>query len=132
MSPCLFNFFAEYIIQNARLDESQAEIKIARRNTNNLRYADDTTLKAESKEKLKSLLMKVKEESEKVGLNLNIWKTKIMASGPSTLWQINREKWKQWKILYSWAPKSLQMMIAAMKSKDVPLKEAVTNLDNVK
>ena len=80
MSPCLFNFFAEYIIQNARLDELQAEIKIARGNTNNLRYADDTTLKAESKEKLKSLLMKVKEKSEKAGLKLNIQKTKIVAS----------------------------------------------------
>ena len=80
MSLCLFNFFAEYIIQNARLDESQAEIKIARGNTNNLRYADDTTLKAESKEKLKSLLMKVKEKSEKAGLKLNIQKTKIVAS----------------------------------------------------
>ena len=91
MSPCLFNFFAEYIIQNARLDESQAEIKIARRNTNNLRYADDTTLKAESKEKLKSLLMKVKEKSEKAGLKLNIQKMKIMASGPITSWEIDRE-----------------------------------------
>ena len=80
LSPCLFNFFAEYIIQNARLDELQAEIKIARGNTNNLRYADDTTLKAESKEKLKSLLMKVKEKSEKAGLKLNIQKTKIVAS----------------------------------------------------
>ena len=80
MSLCLFNFFAEYIIQNTRLDESQAEIKIARGNTNNLRYADDTTLKAESKEKLKSLLMKVKEKSEKAGLKLNIQKTKIVAS----------------------------------------------------
>ena len=80
LSPCLFNFFAEYIIQNARLDELQAEIKIAGGNTNNLRYADDTTLKAESKEKLKSLLMKVKEKSEKAGLKLNIQKTKIVAS----------------------------------------------------
>ena len=80
LSLCLFNFFAEYIIQNTRLDESQAEIKIARGNTNNLRYADDTTLKAESKEKLKSLLMKVKEKSEKAGLKLNIQKTKIVAS----------------------------------------------------
>ena len=84
MSPCLFNFFAEYIIQNARLDESQAEIKIARRNTNNLRYEDDTTLMAEGKEGLKSLLMKVIEESDKAGLKLNIQKPKIMASGPIT------------------------------------------------
>ena len=80
MSLCLFNFFAEYIIQNARLDESQAEIKIARGNTNNLRYADDTTLMAESEKELKSLLMKVKVESEKAGLKLNIQKTKIVAS----------------------------------------------------
>ena len=86
---------------------------------------------AENEEEVKSLLISVKEESDQAGLKFDIQKTKIMASGPSTLWQINREKWKQWKILYSWAPKSLQMMIAAMKSKDVPLKEAVTNLDNV-
>ena len=84
MSPCLFNFFAEYIMQNAVLDESQAGIKIARRNINNLRYADDTTLMAESEEKLESLLMKVKEESVKAGLKLNIQKTKIMVSGPNT------------------------------------------------
>ena len=84
LSPCLFNFYAEYIRRNAGLDEAQAGIKIARRNINNLRYADDTTLKAESEEELKSLLMKVKEKSEKVGLKLNIQKTKIMASGPVT------------------------------------------------
>ena len=87
MSPCLLNFYAEYIIRNAGLDEAQAGIKIAGRNTNNLRYADDTTLMAESEEELKSLLMKVKEETEKVGLKLNIQKTKIMASGPITSWQ---------------------------------------------
>ena len=86
MSPCLFNFYAEYIIGNAGLDEAQAGIKIAGRNINNLRYADDTTLMAESEEELKSLLMKVKEESEKAGLKLNNQKTKIMASGPITLW----------------------------------------------
>ena len=86
LSPCLFNFYAEYIMQNAWLDEAQAGIKIARRNINNLRYADDTTLMAESKEELKGLLMKVDEESEKVGLKLNIQKTKIMASGPITSW----------------------------------------------
>ena len=91
LSPCLFNLYAEYIMQNARLDESQAGIKIARRNTNNLRYADDTTLMAESEEELKSLLMKVKEESEKVGLKLNIQEIKIMASGPITSWQIDGE-----------------------------------------
>ena len=89
LSPCLFNFYAEYIRQNAGLDEAQAGIKIARRNINNLRYADDTTLLVESEEELKSLLMKVKEESEKVGLRLNIQKTKIMVSGPITSWQID-------------------------------------------
>ena len=90
MSPCLFNLYAKYII-NAGLDEAQARIKIARRNINNLRYADDTTLMAESEEELKSLLMKVKEESEKVGLKFNIQETKIMASGPITSWQIDGE-----------------------------------------
>ena len=91
MSPCLFNLYAEYIIRNARLDKAQAGIKISRRNINNLRYADDTTLMAESKEELKSLLIKVKEESEKVGLKLNIQKTKIMVSSPIISWQIDRE-----------------------------------------
>ena len=89
--PCLFNLFAEYIMRNAGLNEAQAGIKIAGRNINNLRYADDTTLMAESEEELKSLLMKVKEESEKVGLKLNIQKTKIKASGPITTWQIDGE-----------------------------------------
>ena len=91
LSPCLFNLYVEYIMRNARLDESQTGIKIARRNINNLRYADDTTLMAESEEELKSLLMKVREESENVGLKLNIQKTKIMASSPITSWQIDRE-----------------------------------------
>ena len=91
MSPCLFNLYAEYIITNAGLDEAQAGIKIARRNFNNLRYADDTTLMAESKEELKNFLMKVKEESENLGLKCNIQKTKIMASGPITSWQIDGE-----------------------------------------
>ena len=91
LSPCLFNFYAEYIMRNAGLEEAQAGMKIARRNINNLRYADDTTLMAESEEELKSLLMKVKEESGKVGLKLNIQKIKIMASGPITSWQIDRE-----------------------------------------
>ena len=91
MSPCLFNLYAEYIVQNARLDEAQAGIKIAGRNIDNLRYADGTTLMAESKEELKSLLMKVKEESEKIGLKLNIQKTKIMASGPISSWQVDGE-----------------------------------------
>ena len=92
LSPCLFNLYAVYIMRNAGLDEAQAGIKMAGRNINNLRYADDTTLVAESEEELKSLLMKVKEESEKVGLKLSIQKTKIMASGPFTSWQI---MWKQ-------------------------------------
>ena len=91
LSPCLFNLYAEYSIRNAGLDEAQARIKIARRNINSLRYADDTTLMAESEEELKSFLMKVKEESEKVGLKLNIQKMKIMASGPITSWQIDWE-----------------------------------------
>ena len=91
LSPCLFNLYAEHIMRNARLDEAEAGIKISGRNINNLRYADDTTFMAESEEKLKSLLMKVKEESEKVGLKLNIQKTKIMASGPITSWQIDEE-----------------------------------------
>ena len=103
---------------NARLDKAQAGIKFAGRNINNLRYADDTTLMAECEEELKSLLMKVKEESEKVGLKLNIQKTKIMASGPITSWQIDGKQWKQWEILVFWAPKSLQMVTTAMKLKD--------------
>ena len=89
VSPCLFNFYAEHIMRNAGLDEAQAGIKIARRNNNNLRYADDTPLMAKSEEELKSLLMKVKEQSEKVGLKLNIHLTKIMPSGPITSWQID-------------------------------------------
>ena len=88
LSPCLFNLYAKYIMRNAALEEAQARIKISWRNINNLRYADDTTLMAESKEEVKSLLMKVKEEKEKVGLKFNIQKTEIMASGPITSWQI--------------------------------------------
>ena len=91
LSPCSFNLYAEYIMRNARLDEAQAGIKITRRNINNLRYADDTTLMAESEEELKNLLMKVKEEKEKGGLKLNIQKTKIMPSGPITSWEIDGE-----------------------------------------
>ena len=91
LSPCLFNFYAEYIMKNSGLEEAQAGIKISRRNINNLRYADGTTLMAESEEELKSLLMKVKEESEKVGLKLNIQKTRFMASGPITSWEIDWE-----------------------------------------
>ena len=103
---------------NAGLDEAQAGIKIARRNIINLRYADNTTLMAETKEELKRLLMKVKEESEKAGLKLNIQKIKIMASGLITLWQVDGETMKQWETLFSWAPKSLQMVTATMKLKD--------------
>ena len=105
-------------MRNAGLEEAQARIKIAGRNINNLRYADDTTLMAESEEELKSLLMKVKEESEKVGLKLNIQKTKIMASRPITSWQIDGKQWKQWETLFGGAPQSLQMVTAAMKLKD--------------
>ena len=102
-------------MRNAGLDDAQAGIKIARRNINNLRQANGTTLKAESKEELKSLLMKVKEQSENIGLKLNIQKTKIMASVPITSWKMMG---KQWENFLSWAPKSLQMVIAAMKLKD--------------
>ena len=102
-------------MQNARLDESQAGIKMAGRNSNSLRYADDTTLMAESEEELKNLLMRVKEESEKVGLKLNIQTIKIMASGPITSWQIDGETVADF---FFWAPKSLQMVITAMKLKD--------------
>ena len=105
-------------MRNAGLKEAQAGIKIAGRNINNLRYSDDTTLMAESEEELKSLLVKVKVESEKVGLKLNIQKTKIMASGPITSWEIDGEQWKQYQTLFFWAPKSLQMVTAAMKLKD--------------
>ena len=116
--PCLFNLYAEYLMRNAGLEEAQAGIKIAGRNINNLRYADDTTLMAESQEELKSLLIKVKEESERVGLKFNIQKTKIMASGPITSWEIDGETVEQCQTLFFWAPKSLQMVIAAMKLKD--------------
>ena len=91
LSPCLFNLYSEYIIRNAGLDETQAGIKIARRNINNLKYADDTVLMAESKEELKSLLIKMKDKTEKIGLKLNIQKTEIMVSGPITSWQIDGE-----------------------------------------
>ena len=105
-------------MQNAGLDEAQAGIKIARNNINNLRYVDDTTLMAESEEELKSLVMNVKEESEKVGLKLNIQKTKIMASGPITSWEIDGETVETVSDLIFGAPKSLQMVIAAVKLKD--------------
>ena len=112
------NSYAEYIMRNAGLDEAQAGIKIARRKINNLRHADDTILMAESEEELKSLLMKVKEESKKVGLKLNIQKTKIMASGPITSRQIDGKTVETVADFIFWAPKSLQMVIAAMKLKD--------------
>ena len=115
LSPCLFKLYAEYIMQNARLDEAQARIRIVGRNINHLRYADDTTLMAESEEELKSLLRKTKVESEKVGLKLNIQKTKIIASGLITSWQIDGETVADFIFL---GPKSLQMVIAAMKLKD--------------
>ena len=118
LSPCLFNFYAEHIKRNAGLEETQAGIKIAGKNINNLSYADDTTLMVESEEELKSLLMKVKEESEKVGLKLNIQKTKIMASGPITSWEIDGETVETVSDFVFWAPKSLRMVIAAMKLKD--------------
>ena len=118
LSAYLFNLYAEYIKRNARLDEAQAGIKIAERNINNLRYADDPTLMAESEEELQSLLMKVKEEGEKVGLKLNIQKTKIMTSGPIISWQIDEETVETVADFIFWAPKSLQMVIVAMKLKD--------------
>ena len=115
LSPCLFNLYAEYIIQNAGLDEAHAGIKTAERNIDNLRYADDTTLMAESEEELKSLLMSVKEESEKVGLKLNVQKTKIRSHHfMANRWRNNGNS----KRPFSGAPKSLQMVSAAMKLKD--------------
>ena len=119
LSPCLFNLYTEYIMWNARLDEAQAGIKISRRNISNLRYAEDTTLMAESEEELKTLLMKVKEESEKVGLKLNIQKTKFMASGPITSWQIDGETVETVTDFIFWTLKSLQMVTVAMKLKDI-------------
>ena len=116
--PCLFNFYAEYIMGNAGLEETQAGIKIAGRDINNLRYGDDTALMAESDEELKSLLMKVKEENEKVGLKFNIQKTKIMASGPITSWEIDGKTVETVSDFILGAPKSLWMVTAAMKLKD--------------
>ena len=106
--------YSAYIMRNAGLEEAQGGIKISRRNINNLRYADDTTLMAEIEEELKSLLMKVKEASEKVGLKFNIQKTKIMTTGPTTSWQRDKQ-WKEWQTLFWGAPKSLEMVTAAMK-----------------
>ena len=118
MSPCLFNFYVEYITQNVQQDEAQARIKIVRRNVDNLRYIDDTTLKAEHEDQLKSLLMKVKEESEKNYLKFNIHKTKIIASGPITSWQRDGETMETVTIFIFLGSKSLQMVTAALKFKD--------------
>ena len=119
LSPCLFNLYAEYITRNTGLEEAQAGIKIAGRSINDLRYGDDTTLMAESEEELKSLLMKVKEESEKVGLKLNIQKTISWHLVPSLYGKWMGKQWKQWLTLFFWASKSLQMVTAAaMKLKD--------------
>ena len=118
LSPCLFNLYAEYIMRNAGLEETQSGIKIAGRNINNLRYAEYTTLMAESEEEQKSLLMKVKVESEKVGLKLNIQKMKIMASDPITSWQIDGETVETVSDFILGGSKSLQMVTAAMKLKD--------------
>ena len=118
LSPCLFNLYAEYIMKNAGLEETQAGIKIAGRNINNLRYADDTTLMPESEEELKTLLMKVKDKSENVGLKLNIQKTKIMASSPITSWEIDGETVETVAdFLFFWTPKSLKMVTAAKELK---------------
>ena len=127
LSPCLFNFYAEYIMRNARLDEAQVGVKTAGRYINNLRYADDTTLMAESKE-LKSLLMKVKEESEKVGLNSTFRKLRLWHLVPSLH---GKQMGKQWQTLFFWAPKSLQMVIAAMKLKILLGWKVMTNLDSI-
>ena len=118
LSPCLFNLCAEYTMWNARLDESQAGIKISGRNLSNLRYADGTMLIAKSEEGLNTLLMTVKEENEKAGLKLNIQKTKIMASSPITSWQIDRETMETVRDYFWGAPKSLQMVTVAIKLKD--------------
>ena len=118
MSPCLFNLYAEYITRKTGLCEAPTGIKIASRNINNVRYADDTTLMAESEEELKSLLMKVKEESEKVGLKFDVQKTKITESDPITSWEIDGEIVETVQTLFFWAPKSLQMVSASIKLKD--------------
>ena len=118
MSPCLVNLYAQYILQNAGLDEAQAGIKIAGRNINNLRYTDDITLMTESKEELKSLLMTVKKESKKAGFKFKIQKAKVMASEPITSWQMDGETVETVTDFKFWAPKSLQVVTAAMKLKD--------------
>ena len=132
-SPCLFNLYAEYIMRNAGLNEAPSGIKITGRSSNNLRYAADTTLMAESEEELKSLLMKAKEESEKADLKLNIQKTKIMASGPITSWQIDGEMVETVTgFILGGAPKSLQTVTAAMKLRHLLLgRKVMTNLDSI-
>ena len=131
LSPCLFNLYAEYIMRNARLNEAQAGIKIARRNINNIRYADDTTLTAESEEELKSLLMK--EESEKVGLKLNIHKTKILASSPITSWQIDGEIMETVRHFIFWGSRITAGGDCSHEIKRCLLLErkAMTNLDSI-
>ena len=132
LSPCLFNLYAEYILWNARLDEAQARVKIAGRNINNLRYADDTTLMAESEEELKNLLIKVKEENEKAGLKLNIQKTKIMASGPITSWQTDGETMETVTDFIFLGSKITEDMTAAMKLRHLLLgRKAMTNQDSI-
>ena len=124
LSPCLFNLHAECIMRNAELDEAQAGNKIPGRKISNLRYAEDTTLMTESEEDLKSLLMEVKEESKKVGLKVNVQKTKIMTSGPIISWGVDGETMETLRDFYFWrAPKSLQMVTAAMKLKDAYFSE---------
>ena len=133
MSPCLFNLYAEYIMRNTGLEEAQAGIKIARRNTNNLRYADDTTLVAESEEELKSLLMKMKEESEKAGLKLNIQETKIMASGPITSWEIDGERVETVSDFIFWGSKITADADCSQEIKRHLLlgRKVMTNLDSL-
>ena len=128
MPPYLFNLYAEYIMRNVRLDEAQVGIKIARRNINNLRYTDDTKKVSKSKQELKSLLMNMKKESEKVGLKLNIQKTKIMASGPITSWQIDGDTMQTMTHLIFLGFKSLQMVTAVMMLLG---RKAMTNLDSI-
>ena len=133
LSPCLFNLYAEHIVRNARLDELQVRVKIGRRNINNLRYADDTTLMAESEEELKNLLMRVKEESERASLRLNIKKTKIVASGPITAWQIEGENVEVVTDFLFWGSKITADSDCSHKIRRQLLlgRKAMTNLDSV-
>ena len=133
LSPCLFNFCAEYVMWNARLDKAQAVIKIAGRNINNFRYADDTTLKAESEEELKNLLMKVREESEKTGLKLNMQKTKTIASGPITSWQIDGETMETVKDIFFLGSKITADGDCSREFKRCLLfgRKGMTNLDSI-